>query len=100
MATSVTLSSGASGQGLIATAYYTATTDSVLVINPTASSFSGVTVQINNNGLSSPTSTLYTINEANPHVSSWPASTISASGGIQSTFDLPPYSVIAISLKN
>ncbi|MGC2213906.1 MAG: choice-of-anchor D domain-containing protein [Silvibacterium sp.] len=100
MATSVTLSSGASGQGLIATAYYTSTTDSILVINPTSSSFSGVTVQINSNGLSSPTSTLYTINEANPHVSSWPASTISASGGIQTTFDLPSYSVVAISLKN
>ena len=100
MATSVTLSSGASGQGLIATAYYTSTTDSILVINPTSSSFSGVTVQINSNGLSSPTSTLYTINEANPHVSSWRASTISASGGIQTTFDLPSYSVVAISLKN
>jgi hypothetical protein len=99
MATSVTLSSGASSEGLIATAYYTSTTDSILVINPTASSFSGVTLQINNSGFSSPTSTLYTINAANPTVSTWPATTISASGGTQATFDLPAYSVLAVSLK-
>ncbi|HEX5234671.1 MAG TPA: choice-of-anchor D domain-containing protein [Silvibacterium sp.] len=99
VATSVTLSSSASTAGLIATGYYTSTTDSILVINPTASSFSGVTLQINNSGLTSPTSTLYTINAANPTVSKWPAATISASGGIQTTFDVPPYSVIAVSLK-
>lgn len=99
MATSVALSSSANSAGLIATAYYTATTDSVLVINPTGSSFSGVTLQMNNPGLTSPTSTLYTINSANPTVSTWPATTISVSGGTQATFDLPPYSVLAISLK-
>lgn len=93
--------------GLYATAFYTKTTDSVLIINTSSSSFKGVTLQINNSGLSSPTGTLYTINQANPgsmtngvaHISSWPATTISASGGVQATFDLPPYSVLAISLK-
>jgi len=99
MASSVTLSSSASSNGLIATAFYTAAADSVLIINPTASSYSGITLQINNPGLSSPTSTLYTINAVNPHVSAWPATTISASGGTQATFDLPAYSVLAISLK-
>jgi hypothetical protein len=99
MASSVTLSSSASSNGLIATAFYTAAADSVLIINPTASSYSGITLQIDNAGLSSPTSTLYTINGVNPHVSAWPATTIAASGGTQATFDLPAYSVLAISLK-
>ncbi|MGB7190568.1 MAG: choice-of-anchor D domain-containing protein, partial [Acidobacteriaceae bacterium] len=99
MAASVTLSSSASSAGLIATGWYTGTKNAILVINPTASSFAGVTVQMNNPGLSSPTSTLYTINAQNPQVSQWPASTVAASGGLQTTFDLPPYSVIAIALK-
>src|SRR6185437_10739118 len=54
MAASVTLSSSADSAGLIATGYYTATKDSVLIVNPTATSYSGITLQINNSGLSSP----------------------------------------------
>jgi hypothetical protein len=99
MAASVTLSSSASSAGLIATGYYTAAKESVLIINPTASSFAGVTLQINNSGLSSPSATLYTINAGNPYISQWPASTLAASGGQQITFDLPSYSVIAVSLQ-
>jgi len=99
MAASVTLSSSASSAGLIATGYYTPTKDSVIIINPTATSFAGVTLQINNPGLSSPSATLYTINAGNPRISQWPASTLAASGGTQVTFDLPPYTVIAVSLK-
>ena len=99
MASSITLSSSASADGLYATAFYTPSADSVLITNPTSSSYSGVTVQINNSGLSSPTATLYTINASNPTASAWPATIISASGGTQATFDLPPYSVLAISLQ-
>ena len=99
MASSVTLSRSASSAGLIATGYYTTTTNSVLIINPTASSFSGLTLQINNPGVTSPKATLYTINAANPQVSVWPATTITSSGGLQATFDLPSYSVLAVSLK-
>jgi hypothetical protein len=98
MATSVTLSTSAKSDALIATAYYTATTDSILIINPTGNSYSGVTLQINNNGISSPQSTLYTINATN-QLSSWPATVISVPGGLQLTFDLPSYTVLAVSLK-
>jgi hypothetical protein len=103
MASSVTLSSSASSEGLIATAFYTGTKDSVLIINPTLSSFTGVTLQVNNSGLSSPSGTLFAINAPqnsnSPAISTWPAKTISASGGVQATFDLPAHSVLAISLK-
>ena len=99
VASSVILSSAASSEGIIAAAYYTSTTDSVLVINPKGSSFSGVTVQINNSGLFSPTSAAYIINASNPHISTWPVKTTPSSGGTEATFNLPPYSVVAISLK-
>jgi len=98
MAASVTLSSSADSAGLIATGYYTATKDSVFIVNPTATSYSGITLQINNSGLSSPAATLYTINATNPHISQWPASTLAASQGTQITFDVPGYSVLAVSL--
>jgi hypothetical protein len=99
MASSVTLSSAAESQGLIATAYYTATTDSILIINPTSSSFSGVSVDVNNPGFSSPNANLYTVNEANRRISTWPASLLPIASGSQARFDIPAHSVLAISLK-
>ena len=98
MATSISPSSPTS-QGLIATAYYTPTADGVLIINPTASRYSKVTLQINNPAKSSSNATLYIINSKNPQINSWPAHMLSVSGGLQTTFDVPGYSVIAVSLK-
>jgi hypothetical protein len=99
MAKSVTLSSGAKAQGLVATAFYTPTIDSILVINPTASSFTGVTVQISNSGLTWPQAYVYALNSANLKVSTWPASMFAATGGSQLTLDIPPHSVLAIALR-
>lgn len=99
IASSVTLSSPAISEGIIATAYYTPTMDSVVVINPKVGNFAGVTLQINNSGISSPTITAYIINASNPHISAWPVKTTPSSGGTEATFNLPPYSVVAISLK-
>jgi Glycosyl hydrolases family 39 len=99
MANSVTLSSSAKAQGLVATGFYTATTNSILIINPTASSFGGVTVQVSNSGLTSPQSTLFTLNSANAKISSWPASLVPVTNGSQATFDIPPHSVLGISLR-
>ena len=100
MAKSVTLSAAAKAQGLIATGFYTATTNSILIINPTASSFAGVTVQISNSGLTRPQSTLFTLNSTNLKVSSWPASMIAATNGSQMTRrHSPPNSVLGISLR-
>ena len=98
VATSVTLSSEASSAGLIATAFYTSTMDSVLVINPTGSSFSGVSLQMTNPGITGPLSA-YIINASNPHIATWPATTTTSSGGVHTTFNLPAYSVVGISLR-
>lgn len=111
MAASVTLTSTAKSNQLSASAFYTANNDSVIVINPTATSYSGVTLQINNAGLTPSASTLYTMacplghnptNDASCGtniVSSFPATLITTSGNLQATFDLPSYSVLAITLK-
>ena len=99
MAKSVSLSSAAKAQGLVVTGFYTATTNSILIINPTASSFAGVTLQISNSGLTSPQSPLFTLNSANTKISSWPVSLVTATNGPQATFDIPSYSVLGISLR-
>ena len=99
MAKSITLSSAASAQGLIVTGFYTATTNSILIINPTASSFGGVTVQVSNSGLSWPQLTLFTLNSTNLKISNWPASMVAATNGSQATFDIPPHSVLGMSLR-
>ena len=100
MAKSITLSSSATAQGLIVTGFYTATTNSILIINPTASSFGGVTVQISNSGLTRSQATLFTLNSTNQRISSWPASMVAATNGSQLTFDIPPDSVLGVSLKS
>jgi hypothetical protein len=99
MAKSITLSSSATAQGLVVTGFYTATTNSILVINPTASSFGGVTLQISNSGLTSPLATLFTLNSTNMKIGSWPISLVPATNGLQATFDIPPYSVLGMSLR-
>jgi hypothetical protein len=99
MAKSITLSSSATAQGLVVTGFYTVTTNSILVINPTASSFGGVTLQISNSGLTSPQATLFTLNSANMKIGSWPISLVPATNGPQATFDIPPYSVLGMSLR-
>jgi Abnormal spindle-like microcephaly-assoc'd, ASPM-SPD-2-Hydin/Glycosyl hydrolases family 39 len=99
MASSVTLSSAAKSQGLVATGFYTATSESILIINPTGVSFSGVTVQASNSGLTSPNASLFTMNSSNTKLSSWPAFLVPVTGGSQATFDIPPYSVLGISIR-
>ena len=58
MASSV--SSLPAGPGIAATAFYTAKQDSILIANPTSSSYSDI-VRIQNAGLSSPSATLYQV---------------------------------------
>jgi hypothetical protein len=99
MASSVTLSSSAKSAGLVATGFYTATSDSILIINPTAMSFAGVTVQASNAGLTTHTATLFTQNAANTKLSSWPASVVPVTNGSQITIDIPPHSTMGISFR-
>jgi len=99
MAKSVTLSTAAGSQGVVATAFYSSISDSILIVNPTGVSFAGVTVQANNTGIASPRINLFTLNAANARISKWPASTIAVSGGSQIVIDLPPYSVLGITFK-
>ena len=96
MAKSVTPPSG--GGGLIMTAFYTASQDAMLIVNPTATSYSAIPLSFQNTGFASPNATLYQIVNGSMINSSSVALT-AAGSGYTTTISIPAYSVQAVSLK-
>ena len=96
MASSVSPASG--GGGLVTTAFYNSTQDAVVIINPTPTAYSAITVDFANVGFATPHGTLYEIVNGASISSSSVA--LSAKGsGFSATVSVPAYSVQAISLK-
>ena len=84
--------------GLVVAAFFTTSQDSIVLINPSQYTYTGMPINIANSGLSSPQATLYQIvNGQSIQASSL---TLSAAGGTSyaTTVTLPPYSVQAIAL--
>jgi len=98
MATSV--SPGSTTTGLGATAFYTNSADSVVVVNPTATSYSAVTINLTNPGLSSTAGTVFLLDRSNGQISSQSVSLKSISGGYSATVEVPPYATVALSVKS
>ncbi|MGI8771797.1 MAG: choice-of-anchor D domain-containing protein [Acidobacteriaceae bacterium] len=96
MAASISPPTG--GGGPVATAFYTASQDAIMVTNPTSVDYGQVPVTLKNVGFGTPQATLYQIvNGASINSSSL---ALTAQGSNYSaTISLPPYSVQAISLK-
>ena len=96
MAKSVSPPSG--GGGLIMTAFYTATQDAMLIVNPTATSYSAIPLSFQNTGFASPNATLYQIVNGSM-INSSSVSLTAAGSGYTTTISVPAYSVQAVSLK-
>jgi hypothetical protein len=95
MAASVTPASGASG--VIASAFYTAKQDSILIVNPMSNSYSE-TLTVRNPGFSSPTAMLYKI--VGGRSISKGSLTLTPSGtAYTGTVTIPPYTVMGIAIK-
>ena len=85
------------GTGLATTAFFDTSQDSILIVNPTANSYSeGVTVM--NSGLSGATATLFQVVNGNS-ITSAPLPVKSSGATINMSVAIPPYSVIGIVLK-
>jgi len=97
MAASVSPASTTSG--LSATAFYTSTADTVVVVNPTSTDYSTVTVNLTNPGIQSPSGEIYLLNDSHGQISSQPVSVNSTSGGYSVNVEVPPYSTVAVSAK-
>ena len=96
MAASV--SPGSDGGGIETTAFYTSNQDSVLIVNPTSTSYSNITITIQNVGLSSPHAVLYQIVNGNQITSSSLQLSVSGSN-YTATFSVPQYTVMGIAIQ-
>ncbi|HYK35166.1 PKD domain-containing protein [Alloacidobacterium sp.] len=98
MAASVSPASSTSG--LSATAFYTSTADNVVVINPTSTNYSTVTVNLTNPGITSPNGEIYLLDASHGKISNQAATIYAISGGYSVKVQVPPYSTVAVSVKN
>ena len=86
-----------SGPGVVTTAFYTGKQDSVLIVNPTSTSYSHL-MSFSNLGLSAPTATLYqVVNGKSISHASLPLKQTGSSYSANVT--IPPYTVIGIALR-
>ena len=86
------------GGGLATTAFYTASQDAVVIINPTSTSYPQITVTFANPGFTTTQGTLYQIANGT-QINSTNISFAVQGASRTTTIDVPPYSVQAISLK-
>lgn len=84
--------------GFGATAFYTATKNNIVIVNPSAVSFAAVPVTMNNAALSSATGTSYTLNAANSTITSAPATLTPIAGGYSAQIAVPAFSTVALSI--
>jgi hypothetical protein len=96
MAKSISTPTG--GGGLATTAFYTAMQDSVVITNPTSTSYPQISVTFANPGFSDTQGTLYQI-ENGSEITSTPISFSSQGTSRTTSIDVPPYSVQAIIFK-
>jgi len=97
MAISVT--PGATQQGLAATAFYTASKDAVLIVNPTPTNYHGVNFAFDNAGISNAQGTYFRIDGPNNTIVTVPVTLGTTSSGYNASVDIPPYSVIAVAIQ-
>jgi hypothetical protein len=95
----VSVNPGTTLSGLAATAFYTASNDSILIVNPTSTSYSGVTVTFNNAGISSAQGSYYLIEGQNNTIVSVPVTLTPTSSGYSTSVDIPPYTTLAVSIQ-
>jgi hypothetical protein len=85
--------------GIESTAFYTLTKDSILIVNPTATAYSNITVTITNSGFSSPSANLYQVVNGQSIGSSSITLTSSGSGAYTVNISIPAYTVTGISIQ-
>jgi hypothetical protein len=85
--------------GLSATAFYTTSADSVVVVNPGSTWYNAVNVFVKNPGLTASSGTVYTLNSSNGRISSQSVALSPVTGGYTAKVVVPSYSTVALSVK-
>jgi hypothetical protein len=94
-----TISTPTGGGGLATAAFYTATQDAIVIVNPTSTSYPQITVTFANPGITSTQGTLYAIATTGDVITPSTISFAVQGTSRTTTIDVPPYSVQAVSLK-
>ncbi|MGB0124066.1 MAG: choice-of-anchor D domain-containing protein, partial [Silvibacterium sp.] len=84
--------------GIETTAFYTPNQDSILIVNPTSTAYSNITVTIENSGFSSPSANLYEV--VNGQSISSSSITLTPSGSAYTVnISVPAYTALGISVQ-
>jgi PKD repeat protein len=84
--------------GLMATAFYTAKSDAIVIINPTGTSYSQVTAVAKNSGYGTVQGSLHLLDSAHGQINTRSLVLSNGSAGATATFDVPAYSVVALAI--
>ncbi len=89
-----------SGGGLAVTAFYTATQDTIFIVNPTATPYSQLPIVAQNTGYTSATGTLYQVNGQSINTTAGPTLTPAPVGTTYTAaVDVPAYTVLALAIQ-
>jgi len=84
--------------GLIVSSFYTSTKDDVLIVNTSGTTYSQLTISLQNPGLVQPKSTVFTVDQSNPQIKTSSVNLSGGSGGYTTTVNVPAYAIVALSL--
>ena len=85
--------------GLDATAFYTRSADSVVIVNPSGTNYSSVTVDMKNLGFSASIGTVYLLNASNSKITARSVGLTTITRGYAANVAVPAYSTVAITVK-
>jgi len=80
---------------LLVTAFYTGSKDTTVIVNPTATAYSAVTVSLTDTGFNSPEASALVLDNSHPHIAS--QAITSSANGETATVAVPAYSTVAVS---
>jgi hypothetical protein len=83
---------------LIGTAFYTPTSDVLVLVNPAGSDIANLTVNLQNPGTSPGTATAYLLNSAHTPPAATPVTFTGSLAAMSGTVTVPAFSVVAVSL--
>jgi len=84
--------------GLVVTGFWTSKGDAIVIVNPSGSDVTNVTVSARNTGTSNTSAARYLLNETNGSITPTAVTFATVSGGMQYTTTIPAYSVVAFLL--
>jgi Glycosyl hydrolases family 39 len=95
----VSVSSANTTSGLLATAFYTSGGDTIVIVNPTATTYLSLKVVAKNAGLNGAVATAIELGPASPQVATRSLGMTESAGTYSGSISVPAYSTVAVTIK-